>query len=128
MDLDPPFAESCLQGNAPLLRLVEEHLGIGDVIAQVHLGLGGEQSVGIADVGLQISGHLGEFQEQVRENIILAGGSAMINGLREALEGALSSVGGGKVRVVSNPDFAGSDGALAIALDALESDWEILTA
>ncbi len=69
-----------------------------------------------------------EFQEQVRENIILAGGCAMINGLREALEGALSSVGGGKVRVVSNPDFAGSDGALAIALDALESDWEILTA
>ena len=68
-----------------------------------------------------------EFQESVRENIILAGGSALVTGLREALENDLSEVGGGKVRVVSNPDYAGSDGALAIALDALDTDWDVLT-
>ena len=68
-----------------------------------------------------------EFQESVRENIILAGGGALVTGLREALESALSEVGGGKVRVVANPDHAGSDGALAIALDAMDSDWDVLS-
>lgn len=67
-----------------------------------------------------------EFQEAVRENVILAGGGAMVGGLREALESALSNIGGGKVRVVSNPDHAGSDGALAIALDAQDADWDVL--
>jgi rod shape-determining protein MreB len=67
-----------------------------------------------------------EFQEQVRQNIILAGGISLIYGLEDSLEQALSEVGGGQVRVVPDPTFAGSDGGLAIALDALESDWEKL--
>jgi rod shape-determining protein MreB len=68
-----------------------------------------------------------EFQERVRQNIILAGGSSLIRGLAERLQQGLGEVGGGKVRVVSDPTFAGSDGGLAIALDALDTDWDMLT-
>jgi rod shape-determining protein MreB and related proteins len=68
-----------------------------------------------------------EFQEQVRQNIILAGGCSLIRGLAERLQQGLVDIGGGQVRVVSDPAFAGSDGGLAIALDALDSDWDMLS-
>ncbi len=67
-----------------------------------------------------------EFHERVRNNIILAGGGSQIPGLPKALETALDDVGGGAVRAVDDPVFAGSDGSLALALDAAESDWEQL--
>ncbi len=50
-----------------------------------------------------------EFQEKVRSNIILSGG-------------------GGRVTYMEDPVFIGSDGGLALALDAPEGDWEKLTA
>jgi rod shape-determining protein MreB len=67
-----------------------------------------------------------EYQERVRHNIILAGGGSQIPGLATALERALAEYGGGAVRVVEDPVFAGSNGSLAIALDASDSDWESL--
>ena len=67
-----------------------------------------------------------EYQERVRNNVVLAGGGSQIPGLDEALERALLDVGGGKVRVVEDPVFAGANGSLALALDAVESDWEQL--
>jgi rod shape-determining protein MreB len=67
-----------------------------------------------------------EYQERVRNNVVLAGGGSQIPGLAEALERALMEVGGGKVRAVEDPIFAGSNGSLALALDAAESDWEQL--
>jgi len=69
-----------------------------------------------------------EFQERVRNNIILSGGGGLIRGLPQALETALKQVGGGKVRFMDDPVFVGSDGGLALALDAPESDWEKLSA
>lgn len=69
-----------------------------------------------------------EFQERVRNNIILSGGGGLIRGLPEALEKALAAVGGGKVRYMEDPVFIGSDGGLALAADAPEGDWEKLTA
>ena len=42
------------------------------------------------------------------------------------LEGELEEVGGGNISMVTDPVFAGSDGGLALALDARESDWEKL--
>ncbi len=69
-----------------------------------------------------------EFQDKVRNNIILSGGGGLIRGLPEALETALKSVGGGKVRYMEDPVFVGSDGGLALAADAPEGDWEKLTA
>lgn len=68
-----------------------------------------------------------EYQDKVRNNIILAGGSSLISGLTDALEKALSDLGGGRVSVVKDPIFAGSDGGLAIARDAVSSDWEKLS-
>ena len=68
-----------------------------------------------------------EYQAKVRNNVILSGGSSQIKGLAEALRNALKEVGGGKVLVVKDPVYVGSDGGLAIAEDAPSSDWEKLT-
>ena len=68
-----------------------------------------------------------EYQERVRNNVILAGGSALISGLPAALDRALAELGGGRTSVVSDPVFAGSDGGLALARDASNSDWEKLS-
>lgn len=67
-----------------------------------------------------------EFQERVRENITLAGGGALIRNLGPTLEKALEKVGGGKITVIEAPVFVGSDGGLALARDAQESDWDRL--
>ena len=69
-----------------------------------------------------------EFQERVRQNIILSGGGGLIRGLPQALEAALKQVGGGRVRYMEDPVFIGSDGGLALAMDAPEDDWEKLSA
>lgn len=68
-----------------------------------------------------------EYQEKVRGNVILAGGSSGIAGLDKALQEALKEIGGGRVQVVKDPVFAGCDGGLAIATDADDSDWEKLS-
>ncbi|HXU47006.1 MAG TPA: rod shape-determining protein [Thermoanaerobaculia bacterium] len=67
-----------------------------------------------------------EYQERVRQNVVLSGGTGLIRGLGPRLERELQAVGGGKVRVVRDPIFVGSDGGLAIALDAPDGDWERL--
>jgi rod shape-determining protein MreB and related proteins len=68
-----------------------------------------------------------EYQDKVRNNVILAGGTSLIAGLPEAIGNALKDLGGGRATVVSDPVFAGSDGGLAIARDASSSDWEKLS-
>jgi len=68
-----------------------------------------------------------DYQENVRNNVILAGGSSLISGLAEAVQKALGELGGGRATVVKDPVFAGSDGGLAIARDASPSDWEKLS-
>ena len=68
-----------------------------------------------------------EYQERVRNGIILSGGTGLIRGLGARLEQELQAVGGGKVKVVKDPVFVGSDGGLAIATDAPDSDWERLS-
>ncbi len=67
-----------------------------------------------------------EYQERVRQNVILAGGGSQIPQLAKTLEVAFADLGGGRVTAVEDPVFAGSNGSLAIALDAAESDWEKL--
>jgi rod shape-determining protein MreB len=68
-----------------------------------------------------------EFQEKVRKNVILAGGTSLIAGWTDAIQKALTELGGGRATVVKDPVFAGSDGGLAIARDASSSDWEKLS-
>ena len=67
-----------------------------------------------------------EYQERVRNNVILSGGTSLISGLRAALQEGLKPVGGGKVRNVKDPVYDGSDGCLALAMDAPDSDWDRL--
>lgn len=68
-----------------------------------------------------------EYQDKVRNNVILAGGSSAIPGLTDAIEQALAELGGGRTSVVKDPIFAGSDGGLAIAREASSVDWERLS-
>jgi rod shape-determining protein MreB len=68
-----------------------------------------------------------EYQDKVRNNVILAGGSSAIPGLSDAIEQALIELGGGRTSVVKDPIFAGSDGGLAIAREASSADWERLS-
>jgi rod shape-determining protein MreB len=69
-----------------------------------------------------------EYQERVRGNVILSGGSSTIPGFAESLERCLDSYGGGTVRLAGDPIFVGADGGLALSLDAPKSDWEKLPA
>lgn len=68
-----------------------------------------------------------EYQQRVRQNVLLAGCCSLIQGLPEALQESLGEVGGGRVTRVADPVFAGSDGGLTIASEAAESDWEKLS-
>jgi rod shape-determining protein MreB and related proteins len=69
-----------------------------------------------------------EYQEKVRQNVILSGRGARIRGLAGELQKALGDLGGGKVTMVDDPVYAGAIGGLSIALDADESDWEKVAA
>jgi rod shape-determining protein MreB and related proteins len=64
-----------------------------------------------------------EYQERVRNNVILAGGSSLISGLGAVLGAQLAELGGGRTTLVPDPVFAGSDGGLQLARDASTSDW-----
>ncbi len=68
-----------------------------------------------------------EYQPRVLNNIVLTGGSSLIDGLPEALKSALSELGKAQITLVQDPVFAGSDGGLAIARDASDGDWEKLS-
>jgi rod shape-determining protein MreB len=65
-----------------------------------------------------------EFQAKMRANILLGGGGSQIRGLGRAIEDALKEYGGGKVRTVEEPQYAGSNGSLKIGLDMPEEYWK----
>jgi rod shape-determining protein MreB len=67
-----------------------------------------------------------EFQGRLRNNVLLAGGGSRIHGLDRAVEEALQAYGGGRVRKVQEPVYAGSNGALKIAYDMPVEAWEQL--
>jgi rod shape-determining protein MreB len=64
-----------------------------------------------------------EYQDEIRKNIILAGGGSEIKGLAEHIEHVLSEYGPSNVRVVDDPLFGGAEGALALAQDMPEDYW-----
>jgi rod shape-determining protein MreB len=65
-----------------------------------------------------------EFQAKMRNHVLLGGGGSQIGGLGRAIEEALGEYGGGKVTTVEEPQYAGSNGALKIALDMPQSYWK----
>ena len=64
-----------------------------------------------------------EFQHKMRNNVLVGGGGSQIKGMALALEHALQEYGGGKVTMVEEPQYAGSNGALKIALDMPAEYW-----
>lgn len=68
-----------------------------------------------------------EFQEEARNNIILAGGCSLIRGLPEMLEDHLRDIGGATVKTVEDPLYCGAHGALLIAEDTSMEDWAKLS-
>ncbi len=71
-----------------------------------------------------ISTHDPEFQEELKGNIVLAGGGSKIIGLCEELEKYMTqSLGYGSVRRVPDPVYAGANGALMYCKDMPEDFW-----
>jgi rod shape-determining protein MreB len=65
-----------------------------------------------------------EFQNDIRSNVIIAGGCSQIKSLSDYIESNMKSFGGGSVSVVGDPVFAGADGALKLAREMPEGYWE----
>src|SRR5688572_5683693 len=67
-----------------------------------------------------------EFQEKLRQNILLSGGGGMMDGLNKRIEDAMKAIGGGRVITVEEPLYAGADGALRLAMDMPGEYWQQL--
>jgi rod shape-determining protein MreB len=67
-----------------------------------------------------------EFQEKLRNNILLSGGGGLLDGLNQRIEVAMQEIGGGRVTVVEEPLYAGANGALQLALDMPGEYWQQL--
>ena len=67
-----------------------------------------------------------EFQDKLRNNILLAGGGGTMRGLNKRVEDGLSDIGGARVTVVEEPVYAGANGALQLAVDMPGEYWQQL--
>lgn len=66
-----------------------------------------------------------DFQEDLRNNIWLAGGGSLIRNLDIELEKELEQIDGGKVFKDKDPVFSGADGALKLAQDMPHEFWQV---
>ena len=65
-----------------------------------------------------------EFQDKLRQRVLIAGGGSLIKGLDSAIEAAMRrDLGGGKVIRIGEPIYGGANGALKIAHDMPEDYW-----
>ncbi|MBF0266425.1 MAG: rod shape-determining protein [Gammaproteobacteria bacterium] len=67
-----------------------------------------------------------EVQNDVLQNIVLAGGGARIKGLGQMIANLLTDFGDVSVSIVEDTDFAGSIGALKLATDLPPEYWSQL--
>ena len=68
-----------------------------------------------------------EFQNKLKDRVLLAGGGSMVKGLDRAVEHAMvERLGSGKVIRIEEPIYGGSNGALKIAHDMPEDFWKQL--
>lgn len=68
-----------------------------------------------------------EFQDRLKNRVLLAGGGSQIKGLDTAIEKEMhEKLGSGKVIRIEEPMYGGSNGALKIAHDMPEEYWEKL--
>lgn len=68
-----------------------------------------------------------EFQERLKNRVLLAGGGSQIKGLDLAVESEMyKRLGGGRVLRIEEPVYGGANGALKIAHDMPAEYWEKL--
>ena len=67
-----------------------------------------------------------EFQQRLRNNIILGGGGSQLKGLDRVIEQSLAEYGGAKVTRVSDATYAGAVGALKLAMNMPPQGWTAL--
>ena len=68
-----------------------------------------------------------EFQQRLKNRVLLAGGGSMIKGLDVAIELEMQKrLGSGKVMRIEEPVYGGANGALKIAHDMPAEYWEKL--
>lgn len=67
-----------------------------------------------------------EFQDRLKQNIVLSGGGGQMDGLGKKIEDNLGPIGGGRVTVVEEPLYAGANGALQLAVDMPGEYWQQL--
>jgi rod shape-determining protein MreB and related proteins len=68
-----------------------------------------------------------EFQDKLKDRVLLAGGGSQIKGLDEAIQAEMHRIlGGGNVIRVEEPMYGGANGALKIAHDMPGDYWEQL--
>ncbi len=120
----------------------EEHGFVGDLLAQVEVEARVEgrpvvhditsemrracESIlpAIAETAMDMIARFDpEYQDQVRNNIILAGGCSQIAGIDTYLMDALSEMGSCNISIVDNPLYAGAQGGLALAKDMPYEYW-----
>lgn len=69
-----------------------------------------------------------EFQNRVKNNIVIAGGMSQIRGIAPCIAEGLKELGKCRVTTVAEPLFAGADGGLQLAQDMPDHYWERLHA
>jgi rod shape-determining protein MreB len=68
-----------------------------------------------------------EFQDKLKNRVLLAGGGSQIRGLDRAIQQAMiENLGSGRVIRIEEPIYGGANGALKIAHDMPEEYWEKL--
>lgn len=65
-----------------------------------------------------------DFQEILRNNIIVAGGGSRLMGIDKAIEKSLDNYGGGKATCVQDVEFCGANGCLKMCQEMPESYWD----
>ncbi|MGE0086593.1 MAG: rod shape-determining protein [Desulfococcaceae bacterium] len=65
-----------------------------------------------------------DFQEKLRNHIIIAGGGSRLKGIDRAVEKSLIPYGGGNASTVQDAEFCGAIGALKMCMEMPEEYWE----
>lgn len=97
-DITDILRESCLRMTHPIAQAIQELVGTFDP----------------------------DFQERLRENIIIAGGGSRLKGIDLAIERSLKAYGGANAECVQDAEYGGCMGALKMCIEMPEEYWERL--